>query len=255
MFRNYDKVGDYMRIFRAAIYICATICAFAALPAYGECRNSDRLTVNCVEFQFGFSPDCRQKWHSDMDGAQCGWQSCETPCREQCPPCEPTPAHTPEHAVEPMPDPAVKPTVTPAAAQTAAITAAPDTTSATVPSGTDSAYAAEVVRQVNGERAKYGLGALSVDSGLTHAACIRAAEITRQFSHTRPDGSGWSTVSSRARGENIAMGYNSADKVMAAWLASEGHRANILRESFNAIGVCAYEYNGVMYWVQLFGTE
>ena len=112
-----------------------------------------------------------------------------------------------------------------------------------------------MVRQVNEERAKYGLGALSVDGDLTKAAYIRASEITQQFSHTRPDGSSWSTVSAKAKGENIAMGYKSADKVMAAWLTSEGHRANILRESFTTIGVCAYEYNGIMYWVQLFGTN
>ena len=40
---------------------------------------------------------------------------------------------------------------------------------------------------------------------------------------------------------------------MAAWMSSEGHRANILRESYGSIGVCAQKVNGVIYWVQLFG--
>ncbi len=49
------------------------------------------------------------------------------------------------------------------------------------------------------------------------------------------------------------MGQRTADKVMAAWMSSEGHRQNILRASFGSIGVCAATVNGVTYWVQLFG--
>jgi len=113
--------------------------------------------------------------------------------------------------------------------------------------------AAEVVRQVNAERSKYGLQPLRVDAQLTAAARIRADEIVRKFSHTRPDGSKWSTVSSHAFGENIARGHRTADRVMAAWLTSEGHRANILRKSFGSIGVYAVNVNGIVYWVQLFG--
>lgn len=116
-----------------------------------------------------------------------------------------------------------------------------------------SSKASEVVRQVNAERAAYGLSELREDPELTRAAYIRAQEIIKFFSHTRPDGTNWSTVSASARGENIAKGYRTADKVMAAWLTSAGHRRNILRSSFSAIGVCAIEYDGVTYWVQLFG--
>ena len=113
--------------------------------------------------------------------------------------------------------------------------------------------ASEIIAQVNAERAKYGLNPLKNDPVLASAASVRCGEIIRKFSHTRPDGSAWSTVSGKAKGENIAMGYNSVDKVMAAWLTSDGHRANILRGSFASIGVCACRYNGVWYWVQLFG--
>jgi uncharacterized protein YkwD len=113
--------------------------------------------------------------------------------------------------------------------------------------------AEEVVRQVNMERARRGLGALRVSAELSRAARIRANEITRRFSHTRPDGTAWRTVSSAAYGENIAMGQRTADKVMAAWMTSSGHRANILRSSYGSIGVCAVISGGVTYWVQLFG--
>ena len=111
----------------------------------------------------------------------------------------------------------------------------------------------EVVRQVNVERARRGLGALRVSAELNRAARIRANEITRKFSHTRPDGTLWRTVTSAAYGENIAMGQRTADKVMAAWMTSSGHRANILRPSYGSIGVCAVVSGGVTYWVQLFG--
>lgn len=113
--------------------------------------------------------------------------------------------------------------------------------------------AAQVIGDVNAERMRYGLQPLRVDPELTAAARIRAGEIARKFSHTRPDGSKWSTVSPAAKGENIARGHHSAYRVMAAWMSSPGHRANILRQSFGSIGVCAIEVNGVMYWVQLFG--
>ena len=134
-------------------------------------------------------------------------------------------------------------------------TAAPLPTSApaNAPGTVQSDLAAQVVEEVNRERAKAGLPALRVEAELTRAARVRASEIARSFSHTRPDGSAWSTVSGAAYGENIAMGQRTADKVMAAWMSSEGHLANILRPSFGSIGVCAYVSGGVTYWVQLFG--
>ena len=116
-----------------------------------------------------------------------------------------------------------------------------------------SGYAAEVIRQTNADRAKAGLPPLMVSEELTRAAQVRAQEIVRKFSHTRPDGTKWSTVSAAATGENIAKGHNYPNRVMAAWMSSSGHRANILRGSFGSIGVCALKVNGVVYWVQLFG--
>lgn len=113
--------------------------------------------------------------------------------------------------------------------------------------------AAQAVAYTNSDRARYGLAPLRVDAELTAAARVRAQEIARVLSHTRPDGSSWSTVSAKAKGENIARGYRSAAAATAAWLSSEGHRRNVLRESYGSIGVCAMRLNGVLYWVQLFG--
>ena len=117
----------------------------------------------------------------------------------------------------------------------------------------ETANAQSVVNQVNRERAARGLSALRIDPALTAAAQIRAREIVEKFSHTRPDGTKWSTVSSIAYGENIAKGQRTVDRVMAAWMSSSGHRANILRASYGSIGVACVKSGGVYYWVQLFG--
>lgn len=120
-------------------------------------------------------------------------------------------------------------------------------------------YVKRVVELVNEERARAGLSALELDMGITAAANVRAVEIKQSFSHTRPDGSSFSTalkeqgVSYRGSGENIAWGQKSPEQVMSAWMNSEGHRANILNAAFRKIGIGYYQdQNGVNYWVQLF---
>lgn len=147
--------------------------------------------------------------------------------------------------------PAKEPAPTPAPTVTIAPTATPAATATDVPAA--ASLAEQVIWAVNRERAAQGLSALAEDEELTRAACVRAKEIVSLFSHTRPDGSSCFTVSERAYGENIAKGYATAEEVMAAWMRSDGHRENILRERFATIGVCAYRLGGVTYWVQLFG--
>ena len=134
----------------------------------------------------------------------------------------------------------------------------PDNTPQQQPDNSLSDYAAEVVRLVNVERAKNGLGALSVDSGVQAAAQVRAAEQAKVFSHTRPNGSSCFTalteqgVTYRAAGENIAYGQQTPEAVMNAWMNSAGHRANILGSQFTKIGVGYTVINGTPYWAQMF---
>ena len=116
-----------------------------------------------------------------------------------------------------------------------------------------SAYAYSVIEETNLERARYGLGALRVDEELMAAARVRAGEIVQKYSHTRPDGTAWRTVSGAAYGENIARGHNNPDRVMAAWMSSSGHRQNILKASYGSIGVACVKVGNACYWVQLFG--
>jgi uncharacterized protein YkwD len=52
--------------------------------------------------------------------------------------------------------------------------------------------------------------------------------------------------------ENIAMGQASAAEVVADWMRSDGHRANILG-SHSRIGVAmARATDGTVYWCQQF---
>ena len=121
------------------------------------------------------------------------------------------------------------------------------------------AYVLRVAELVNEEREKAGLQPLTLKADVTEAAQVRAVEIVKSFSHTRPDGRKFSTalteagVSYRGAGENIAWGQKTPEQVMEAWMNSEGHRANILNEKYTSIGVGYYSNaNGVNYWSQLF---
>ena len=119
-------------------------------------------------------------------------------------------------------------------------------------------YASQVVALVNAERAKHGLSALKADSRVQQAAQVRAAETVQSFSHTRPNGSSFSTalteagVSYTRSGENIAYGQSTPQQVVNAWMNSSGHRANILNSGFTTIGVGYTVVNGTAYWAQLF---
>lgn len=120
-------------------------------------------------------------------------------------------------------------------------------------------YVTEILNLVNQERAKAGLSELTLDMNITAAANVRAREIKQSFSHTRPNGSSFSTalteqgVSYRGSGENIAWGQKSPEQVMEGWMNSDDHRANILNQNFKKMGVGYYQdEKGVNYWVQLF---
>lgn len=122
----------------------------------------------------------------------------------------------------------------------------------------DNSYASEVISLVNAERAKYNLAPLTTEKNLSAAALTRAKEIVQSFSHTRPDGTSFSTVlkehgiSYRISGENIAWGQKTPQEVVRGWMNSKGHRANILNERFTSIGVGYHTENGRTYWTQLF---
>ncbi len=58
----------------------------------------------------------------------------------------------------------------------------------------------------------------------------------------------------QAWGENIAQGYATGSAVHAAWMASPGHRANILKPAFTDIGAALIEANGTTWAVEVFAA-
>ncbi|ATE55630.1 MULTISPECIES: CAP domain-containing protein [Actinosynnema] len=160
-------------------------------------------------------------------------------------------------------------TVTGLLAATGAANAAPRTTnpatsSVVAKAAQDApAYAAEVLKLTNQERAKAGCGALVANTKLAAAAKGHNDEMAAQnyFSHTGADGSApaqrvdaagyyW-----RATAENIAMGQSTPAAVVRAWMNSAGHKANILNCAYKDLGV-AYTVNsrGKAYWTENFGS-
>lgn len=126
----------------------------------------------------------------------------------------------------------------------------------------DSATEQRVVDLVNQERAKYGLSPLRYNTALDRAAekhnATQANE--RTMAHI---GTGDSDPGSRIRaegftrdwGENVAVGQRSAEQVVAEWMASPTHRANILNPNFTQLGVSyTSTHDGYPFWTQSFGA-
>ena len=122
----------------------------------------------------------------------------------------------------------------------------------------EEAMADRVIELVNQERTSRGLQPLLKHDGLMVAAAARAKELSQRYSHTRPNGSECFTILWHLgidygyAGENIAMGQRTPEIVMNDWMNSSGHRANILSENYDCIGVGYTMVDGHPYWVQLF---
>ena len=117
----------------------------------------------------------------------------------------------------------------------------------------------QVLALVNQIRRENGLNELYMDYTLVEVANIRSEEASRNWSHTRPDGTSYSTVFSMYNvygtvGENLAYGQSTADEVVRDWMNSPSHRDNILYSGFNRIGISIYNYNGTIYWSQEFAN-
>ena len=144
-------------------------------------------------------------------------------------------------------------------------TAAPTTAAAPPPPPTVIAAwspAGQVADLVNAERAAATprCGPLTVDDRLAAAAQGHSDDMAANdyFSHTSLNGATFSDRAAAAgftgfaTAENIAAGQRTPRDVMAAWMGSDGHRANILNCDYTVIGVGLNEDG--WYWTQMFGT-
>ena len=118
----------------------------------------------------------------------------------------------------------------------------------------------EVFDLINQQRINNGLSALVINQELQAVARDKAQDMVdnNYFSHTSPVyGSPFDMIKNygityKAAGENIA-GNSSNSGAVTAWMNSEGHKANILSNSFNytGIGVVNSSKYGKIY-VQMF---
>lgn len=110
-----------------------------------------------------------------------------------------------------------------------------------------------LVKLVNKEREKQGLKRLSNESELELIAGLRAEEILGSggWSHENIEGK---RVGDKARerkydykiiGENLAKNYGSEEETIRAWMNSEEHRRNLLREEYSKVGVAEVKKEGV----------
>lgn len=107
---------------------------------------------------------------------------------------------------------------------------------------------------INEERATRGLAAFTWDAELESCAQVRATEIVSSFSHTRPNGTDFYTVNSDLMwAENLAKGYADASSLVAGWMNSPAHAANILDGELVTCSIAVYESDGKFYFAQEFG--
>jgi uncharacterized protein YkwD len=110
-----------------------------------------------------------------------------------------------------------------------------------------------IVERINADRARYGLGRLHLSLRLRAAAGFHSYEMAHDgfFSHSSLDGtSPWSRLARFYRsagyrhwtvGETMgwSAGGTDAAVVVAAWMASPGHRRILLDHGFREIGIFA----------------
>ena len=143
------------------------------------------------------------------------------------------------------------PIAAPAGAPAARDEAAPLPTQAPAPRAQAPAPSAEdplasrMIARVNLYRSRQGLAPLRPDAALARAAEAHARDMAEHanFTHVGSDGAALGARASRAGyrwqriAENIAGGQASPEAVVDDWMASEGHRANILEPAYRDAGV------------------
>ena len=216
---------------RTCAATCGEVCTLnqCANPTFGDAC----ATIRCTD------PTCGQHCATCWD--------CNTTCDAICgiyPPADPT--------AIPQPTPTVQPTQAPSATQTPA--PGEDYTTQLV-----SAQEQKMVNLLNQDRKNNGLSALTLDPELCRIARIKSADMRDNgyFAHESPTygrvGQMLSLFGYRysAAGENIAHHAN-VDKAQAAFMSSQGHRANILG-SWTKVGVgIVQDANGYIFATQIF---
>ena len=122
-------------------------------------------------------------------------------------------------------------------------------------------YANKTIRRINKERRKYGYASFDRDPLLMAAAQKRAKELSKKFSHTRPNGTKWTAAISmdydfRRAAENIARDFATPQQTVDAWMGRASTKAKIVGKQYKDIGVGVYlGKDGYLYWCAIFARE
>jgi len=125
-------------------------------------------------------------------------------------------------------------------------------------------YERKIFELTNAERRKYGLAALIWSDTLADVARVHSQDLVTSsvLSHTGTDGSTPIQRVHRAgiaisfQGENISAGRNNPEAAIQDWMASAGHRSNILNveAAYLGVGAIYVVYSRFKYYVtQVFG--
>lgn len=128
---------------------------------------------------------------------------------------------------------------------------------------------ADVILETNNQRKANGLSSLSENEKLNAAADFKMRDMfARQyFDHYGPGQiSGIPELLMRfgynyiVAGENLALGdFGNANDLVSVWMASPGHRVNILNSAYRDIGVATgydlFQGRQTIIVVQIFGTS
>jgi len=113
------------------------------------------------------------------------------------------------------------------------------------PDAAEVALAERILALTNNHRRAAGLPNLTWCARCADVAYAHARDMADRgyFDHVNPEGASAfdrldnAGVAFTAAGENIAQGYSTPEDAMAAWMGSDGHRANILSPDFTELGV------------------
>lgn len=109
----------------------------------------------------------------------------------------------------------------------------------------------DVITYTNAERARAGLPGLTYNERLSQAAAGKAQDMfaKQYWAHQSPDGvEPWAFINGAgysyiAAGENLARDFNTTPDMVAAWMASPTHAANIMNARYQEIGVAVVNGN------------
>ncbi len=162
-----------------------------------------------------------------------------------------TAAAAPAPAARPAPAPAAKPAPAKAPAKAAPAPAAAKPAPAPAPASSGmNAYASRLLTLTNQARAQAGLGPLKASGCAQPVANRWASQMSaeQRMYHQDMNNIGNACSGWRSVGENVAYGNVSADAMFQMWMNSSGHRANILRAGFTAVGIGAVQDASGVWW-------